>query len=755
MAAAAFAAYAGYAGWGFWATFAAIAVGTAIDAYLFAPAGSQYEGPRLHDTKVITSTYGNPIPLLYGPENRISGNVIWSTGLIETKHEEEEGGKGGGGSTSTTYTYRMSLAVAICGREMPENFIKRIWMNNKLIYENGTFDVMEGITMYTGAADQMPDPVMESYLGAGLVPAYRHTAYCVIEDLQLADFGNRMPNIEFEIFADEEISVGGIVADLCSRGGVDNPSCAHLTDLVRGYAVTRNGPIVGHLSPLGAAYSFDAAEQGGSLRFMKKGRSLKGTMPIGQTGCVSPGSKAVEPIIFKTMSDLNMPREVVVTYQDAELDYQSNSQRAFREEGTALNRVTMELPITLTPDHARQIADRILWEAWTARYGATLRTDDTWVKRGAGDLMGIPAAGEILPYKITRSTRGVNGINEWELTRDDPFVYQSFAEAVNGRIPVNSLRSPGETRLVLMDCPILRNQDDSTGFYWAVTGESEFWRGAEVFRSSDEGASYQSMSRVGVRTVIGNSVYALQDGPTEFWDRGNTVTVILDFEDDILESVDEESVLRGNNAFWLGGADGQNGEIIQFATATLVGPKTYVLSDLLRGRLGTEANAGIHGNNEVFVLLQLSFLGRSDYGPGDFDRERLYKPVSLLTAIADTDAQEFTNTGAGRKPLSPVHVKGVRDGSNNLTVTFIRRTRYRVPGLGRGPVPLGEESERYEIDIYDGVDVVRTITATTPTFSYTAAEQTSDGLTPGDFVDMRIYQISADRGRGFPATASV
>lgn len=754
MAAAGFAAYAGYAGWGFWATFAAVAVGTAIDMYLFAPAGTQYEGPRLHDTKVITSTYGNPIPLLYGPENRISGNVIWSTGLIETQHEEEEG-KGGGGSTSTTYTYRMSLAIALCGREMPANYIKRIWANNKLIYDNGEFEVMESFTMYPGSASQTPDPTIESYLGAGNVPAYRHTAYAVFFDLQLADFGNRMPNLEFEIYADEEISVGQLIDDLCTRGGVPDASCAHLTDLVRGYAITRNGPIVGHLSPLGAAYSFDISEQAGSLRFIKKGRSLKGTIPIGETGCSTPDQKARDPITYKTMSDLNMPKEVILTYQDPDLDYQSNSQRAFRDEGTALNRITMELPLTLSPDAARQIADRILWEAWIARYGANLRTDDTWVKRGAGDLIGIPAGGEILPYKITRTTRGNNGINEWELTREDPYAYQSFAEAVGGRIPDNELRVPGTTRLVLMDCPLLRNQDDSTGFYWAVTGESEFWRGAEIFRSADEGVSYQSMSRVGVRTIIGDSIYALQDGPTEFWDRGNTVTVVLDFENDTLESVDEESVLRGNNAFWLGAADGQDGEIIQFATATLVGPRTYVLSDLLRGRLGTEANVGTHGNNEIFVLLQMSFLGRSDYGPADFDRERMYKPVSLLTSIDDTTSQDFTNTGASRKPLCPVHVRGVRDSSNNLTTTFIRRTRYRVPGLGRGPVPLGEESERYEIDIYDGATVVRTITATTPTFSYTAAEQTSDGLTPGDLVDMRIYQISADRGRGFPAIASV
>ena len=105
--------------------------------------------------------------------------------------------------------------------------------------------------------------------------------------------------------------------------------------------------------------------------------------------------------------------------------------------------------------------------------------------------------------------------------------------------------------------------------------------------------------------------------------------------------------------------------------------------------------------------------------------------------------------------MSGVSVVGVRDTSNNLTVTWIRRSRLRSPGLGNGPVPLGETTEAYEIDIFTGAAVVRTITSTTPTFTYTAAEQTADGKTPGAAVTMRIYQMSDVAGRGFPAISTV
>jgi hypothetical protein len=41
----------------------------------------------------------------------------------------------------------------------------------------------------------------------------------------------------------------------------------------------------------------------------------------------------------------------------------------------------------------------------------------------------------------------------------------------------------------------------------------------------------------------------------------------------------------------------------------------------------------------------------------------------------------------------------------------------RQPGLGNGPVPLGESVEAYEIDVIVAGDVVRTITSSTPSIS--------------------------------------
>ena len=53
--------------------------------------------------------------------------------------------------------------------------------------------------IYKGTETQMPDSVIEATEGAGNAPAYRGLAYIVFEDLPLAQFGNRVPQLSFEI----------------------------------------------------------------------------------------------------------------------------------------------------------------------------------------------------------------------------------------------------------------------------------------------------------------------------------------------------------------------------------------------------------------------------------------------------------------------------------------------------------------------------------------------------------------------------
>lgn len=743
-------------------------VGNLIDNVLFNDP-IKVEGPRLDDLSVSVSTYGAAIPLIYGPENRAGGNIIWSTGLIEHKKTKSSGGKGGPETRSITYTYSTSVAVLISGRLCQS--LRRVFANRQVIFdadegtldpptadvgmvatkEDGTHAVFATLRFYQGNGTQQIDPSIEADKGVGNTPAYRHTSYAVITGLQLADFGNVLPILEFEAIADDGITVFQVVADLASRAGVNDVSAPSLTDDVRGFVVSRAATAAAAMEPLALAYNFDGAEQAGQLRFVKRGGPLKATIPEGDMGArqaSSDPSAAQEPIRFERETEFAMPREATLSYSDPARDYQVNTQRASRQQGDAANNLTHELPLTVSSDEARHIVDRLLWEAWAARRTARFPLTDKWIRLAPGDVVGLPAAQRIVPYKLVRSTRGANGIIDVEARVEDPEVYSSGAIGDAGELPDNTVEFPGPTRFLAIDAPVMRVVDDNPGFYWGVSAEEDGWRGAQILRSSDGGVTYHAMNAVGVRAVIGDVATALAAGPAAVWDRGNEFRVVLHYERESLDSVADSAVLNGANAAWLGSPDGRDGEIIQFATATLVAAATYDLSNLLRGRFGTEHAIASHGPDEVFMLLDPDSMGRTDLGAGDWYKERLYKPVSVLETEADTTAQSFTNRGEGKRPRAPVHARGTRDGSNNLTIDWVRRTRLITPGLGAGPVPLNEETEAYRVDVMSGATVLRTIAATSPQASYSAAEQTADGTTPGDPVTVKIYQLSASRGRG-------
>jgi hypothetical protein len=106
------------------------------------------------------------------------------------------------------------------------------------------------------------------------------------------------------------------------------------------------------------------------------------------------------------------------------------------------------------------------------------------------------------------------------------------------------------------------------------------------------------------------------------------------------------------------------------------------------------------------------------------------------------------------KPLSPVCAKAVRE-AGGVRLVWVRRTRLDGDGWDAVDVPLGEDAERYEIDILKGDAVVRTIVASQSSAFYAAAEELADFGSPQTLLALRIAQVSAVAGRGFEQGASV
>ncbi|WP_170985215.1 hypothetical protein [Roseomonas sp. AR75] len=113
--------------------------------------------------------------------------------------------------------------------------------------------------------------------------------------------------------------------------------------------------------------------------------------------------------------------------------------------------------------------------------------------------------------------------------------------------------------------------------------------------------------------------------------------------------------------------------------------------------------------------------------------------------------------GGAERPYAPAHLAGTRDGSGNLTITWVRRTRVNGGWAdGIGDVPLSEAGEAYEVEILDGSTVLRTISGlSAPAATHTAAEQTADFGAPQASITVHAYQLSAIAGRGIAARATL
>ncbi len=308
-----------------------------------------------------------------------------------------------------------------------------------------------------------------------------------------------------------------------------------------------------------------------------------------------------------------------------------------------------------------------------------------------------------------------------------------------------------ETRMYLMDLNAFPSDTDALGtLRIGIASEGTSWKGSVVYRSDDGGEAggntFTSITQTNTETIMGNVYSLIGDLPATTWDDATEIYVtILGGE---LSSVSEIAVLNGANACVCGD------EIIQFQNATLIDTNVYKLTRLLRGRLGTEAETANHVLGERFVLLDSGVIRQSTplYTIG---LSQYYKAVTVGALIADTDETNFTYAGNKFKPWSPVSIAATRDISDNLTINWIRRTRLGGEWRDGVDVPLSEETESYEIDIMDGVTVVRTITSTTQTAAYSAADQTTDFGSPQASIDVKIYQMSAIVGRGYPGIETV
>jgi hypothetical protein len=188
----------------------------------------------------------------------------------------------------------------------------------------------------------------------------------------------------------------------------------------------------------------------------------------------------------------------------------------------------------------------------------------------------------------------------------------------------------------------------------------------------------------------------------------------------------------------------------------LTGERTYQLSRLLRGELGSEPAIGAPlPAGAPFVLLDRHIVPAT-HGLDMVGRRMRFRVVAANRDHGDPSAVEIELRPGTRafQPLAPVHLAARRDTDG---VHFSWRARKRgLAGVSfAARADLGEAAEVYELEILSGSSVVRTLSATAPSTLYAASDETLDFGSAQSSFDVRLYQISAAVGRGLPAIATL
>jgi len=547
-------------------------------------------------------------------------------------------------------------------------------------------------------------------------------------------------------------TLGAVVAELLQNAGLtaSDYDVTRLTDTLEGFILDRPITVRAALEYLTSAFFFDIVESDGILKCVPRGSESIKSVP--EDDLIPAKKKGVQDVLeINYAQELELPQRVNVTYLDRPFNYDPVTQTSQRQVVRAVDQVTVNLPIVMGATRAKQIADITLYGTWKERTSFNLTLPPKYVRIEPTDVITVTVNNVPHEMRVFKTNMEANGLMKVSAVAEDISSYDFYTPPGETSSTLEPPTLAPDTIVKFIDAPPLPSDTIANQglLRIGVAADGQNWNGSAIYRSDDGGEdggnTFNLLAGMDGAATFGAIITALPAGPFEVWDTVNEVEVIL--TSGSLGSVSELGVFNGANAALIGN------ELVQFQNAQLIGEKTYKLSRLLRGRQGTEW-AMEHVSGEPFVLISPA-LYTTSIANNFIGRQLYYKAVSVGNSLGNTDEAAFTYTGRNLKPFAPVHVKGVRDGSGNLTISWIRRSR--VDGEWRDGVgiPLGEESELYEADILDGSTVVRTIEATAPTASYSAADQTTDFGSAQSSVDVKIYQLSAVVGRGFAASGSI
>ncbi|WP_227271248.1 baseplate multidomain protein megatron [Roseobacter weihaiensis] len=433
----------------------------------------------------------------------------------------------------------------------------------------------------------------------------------------------------------------------------------------------------------------------------------------------------------------------IFRFRDGVRDYEAAAVRDEIEDGPEDGTAEAETPLILDFDRGASAVARILRAASAGRETLSFSLPRSARRVRPGLILPVAIGdGTTRLYEVTKVIEGESLAIEAR-----SYDRRSHAPGSSIYVPAQDSRVFGSQSsiLALMDLPLVTSGvDEADGF---IAAHAEPWPGLVVVaRSYDENIGFAPSASLAVPATLGETVADLD--PDASWTYTQGPLDVRVFSGSLV-SRSEPEVLGGANSLAVKHGDGW--EIIQFRNAELIDAETYRLSGLLRGQRGTESLSGVVLPAFARVVLLDDAIAPAGVSSADVGLPFWYRYGPSDVSTDEHLKSRATFTGIGRRPFAPVHLKAAWSGGDAV-LNWTRRTRTldgTFPASGQEP-PIGEVSESYRVEIGPVGAPIRVATVAAPTFTYTAADQSADGVTLP--VAVRVSQISDTFGPG-PAAA--
>jgi hypothetical protein len=402
------------------------------------------------------------------------------------------------------------------------------------------------------------------------------------------------------------------------------------------------------------------------------------------------------------------------------------------EEGVVTN---LEVPITLTEQQAYGIAESVLINSHIGRTTYSFVTSYKHIDLEPEDIITVDGVGDIRIIRIEENVDGglltIVGV---DATFND---YTHTASPITPTVPPNYTEQPvlvTKSSGIVMEIPTTTELPANklrVSIAPHAYGAGK-WVGCDVYYSTDRGTTYTYLQQVGAQAIWGKA--------TSIESVSNHL--VLDTTSTIAVDLKVSRPLPPTGLCLIGQ------EIVQYNTATLVG-STWILTNLYRGRLGTEQFIANHLAEEPFILLDEKII-TLDVDASDYGRLYLFKFVTRGSPISEAVPVPYLINGKSRRPWPVANLTGVRGADNRWTINWEARNQFNGELTDSNETAKPDNFGGYVVNILGSGDVIkRTFTQQTNEIIYTSQQQIQDFGIVQTSLKINIAQIDRIVGTGY------